>query len=145
MFSVILVVLHMAPRGTASPFLNKLWSLTEQAQQTYTIFNERYYLSFPMILSYEFTILPRKLTEYAQQTYTIFNKRYYLFFPMILPYEYTILPRKLPKSRSEQAPGCGFHPQDESAKIYCVLLGPSWCKKRQILKDRFHAVHMNYW
>ena len=33
-------------------------------------------------------------------------------------------------SRSEQAPGSGFHPRDESDKIGCGCLGPSWCNKK---------------
>ena len=31
------------------------------------------------------------------------------------------------RSRSEQAPGSGFHPRDKSTKIYCGFLGPRWC------------------
>ena len=34
------------------------------------------------------------------------------------------------KSGSEHAPGSGFHPLDESDKIYCEFLGPSWCNKK---------------
>ena len=34
------------------------------------------------------------------------------------------------KLRSEQAPGSGFHLRDESDKIDCEMLGPSWCKKK---------------
>ena len=33
-------------------------------------------------------------------------------------------------SRSEQAPGSGFHPRGKSDKIDCELLGPSWCNKK---------------
>ena len=33
-------------------------------------------------------------------------------------------------SRSEQAPGSGFQPRDESPKIYCDFLGPCWCNKK---------------
>ena len=35
-----------------------------------------------------------------------------------------------PKSRSEQAPGCGFHPRDKSDTINCGFLGPPWCNKK---------------
>ena len=34
------------------------------------------------------------------------------------------------RSRSEQAPGSGFHPHDKSYKIDCGFLGPSWCNKK---------------
>ena len=34
------------------------------------------------------------------------------------------------RSRSEQAPGSEFHPRDESEKIDCGFLGPSWCNKK---------------
>ena len=34
------------------------------------------------------------------------------------------------KSRSEQAPGSEFHPRDESDKIYCGFMGPSWCNQK---------------
>ena len=34
------------------------------------------------------------------------------------------------KSRSEQAPGSGFHPRDESTKIDCGFLGPQWCNTK---------------
>ena len=37
--------------------------------------------------------------------------------------------RKDLKSRSEQAPGSEFHPRDESDKIDCGFLGPSWFRK----------------
>ena len=33
-------------------------------------------------------------------------------------------------SRSEQAPGSGFHPREESEKNYCGFLGPYWCNKQ---------------
>ena len=33
-------------------------------------------------------------------------------------------------SWSEQAPGSEFHPCDESEKIDCGFLGPSWCNKK---------------
>ena len=36
----------------------------------------------------------------------------------------------LARSRSEQAPGSEFHPGDESDKIDCCFLGPSWCNKK---------------
>ena len=36
----------------------------------------------------------------------------------------------LPTSRSEQAPGSEFHPRDESEKIDCGFLVPSWCSKK---------------
>ena len=35
-----------------------------------------------------------------------------------------------PRSRSEQAPGSGFHPCDESNIIECDFLGHSWCNKK---------------
>ena len=31
-------------------------------------------------------------------------------------------------SRSEQAPGSEFHPRDDSDKVDCDFLEPSWCK-----------------
>ena len=37
---------------------------------------------------------------------------------------------KMCKSRSEQAPGSGSHPSDESDKNDCEFLGPSWCNKK---------------
>ena len=33
-------------------------------------------------------------------------------------------------SMSQQAPGSGFHPRDESNKIDFEFLGPSCCKKK---------------
>ena len=38
--------------------------------------------------------------------------------------------REFPRSRSEQAPGSGFHPRDESDKVDCEFLGPSWFNKK---------------
>ena len=35
-----------------------------------------------------------------------------------------------PISRSEQAPGSEFYRRDESEKIECGFLGPSWCNKK---------------
>ena len=35
-----------------------------------------------------------------------------------------------PRSRSELAPGSGFHPRDKSTKIYCVFWGPGWFNKK---------------
>ena len=34
------------------------------------------------------------------------------------------------RSRLQQAPGSEFHPRDESDKIDCGFLGPSWCNKK---------------
>ena len=34
------------------------------------------------------------------------------------------------KSRSEQAPGSGFHPRDKSEKNYSGFLGPPYCDKK---------------
>ena len=34
------------------------------------------------------------------------------------------------RSRSEQAPGSGFHPRVKSDKICCGFLGPAWCNKK---------------
>ena len=34
------------------------------------------------------------------------------------------------RSRSEQVPGSEFHHRDESDKIDCVFLGPSWCNEK---------------
>ena len=38
--------------------------------------------------------------------------------------------QRLPKSRSQQAPGSGFQPRDESDKFNCVFVGPSCCNRK---------------
>ena len=49
------------------------------------------------------------------------------------------------RSRYELVVGSEFHPRDESDKIDCGFLGPSWCNKKKILKHRFHVDCITYW
>ena len=49
------------------------------------------------------------------------------------------------RSRSEQAPGSGFQPRDESCDIYFGFLDLLGAINIQILKYRFHVIHMSYW
>ena len=47
------------------------------------------------------------------------------------------------KSRSDQAPGSGFHPRDESINIYYSLLGHFLGNKKiYILKDKYRTDHI---
>jgi hypothetical protein len=43
---------------------------------------------------------------------------------------HTVQKNWISRSKSEQAPGSEFHPRDESEKIDCGFLGPSWCNKK---------------
>ena len=45
-------------------------------------------------------------------------------------------------SRSEKAPGSGFHPRDKSTKVGYGFCGPCWCNTNLILKDKFHTDHI---
>ena len=78
-----------------------------------------------------------------QWSYETDKKKIYIYMPNktckspahVLYFQNVSWPLSLAKSpghisRSEQAPGSGFHPCDESDKIYYEFLGPSWCKKK---------------